>query len=201
MRTLVAMGLLWTAVMLAGCQITPPSDPGFSSTFFTNFADVASWENRDRPPYVLSYPDDTMFFYRIWEYHPRADLNLRAISCAQTRDGALVVRARVQNMGADVVPTIPNFNGDLASFRIAALVTWNNGTQQEVDAMVPFPMAVTGTVEMQLTPTRYFAKDVTRIDVVADPDRIVPDPIRLNNVLSWEGTMSADEPHCDVVRS
>ena len=26
-----------------------------------------------------------------------------------------------------------------------------------------------------------------RIDVVADPDRVVPDPLRDNNVLSWRG--------------
>jgi hypothetical protein len=49
--------------------------------------------------------------------------------------------------------------------------------------------------------TRYFAQDVTRIEVLVDPDQVVPDPIRVNNVLSWQGTMNPDSPNCDVVRS
>jgi hypothetical protein len=39
-----------------------------------------------------------------------------------------------------------------------------------------------------------------RIDVVADPDRIVPDPLRDNNVLSWTGTMQPTSPQCTVMR-
>ena len=201
MRKIAATATLWVAALLAGCTITPAYQSEFTSPLFTDFADVASSENRNPPPYVLSYPDETMYFYRIWQYHPRADLILRAISCSRTSDGALVVIARVENVGADVVPTVPNFNGDLASFRIAALVTWADGTQQEVDAFVPVPMAVPGAVETKLARTRYLFDDVRRIDVVADPDRIVPDPVRLNNVLSWQGTMSSDGPRCDVVRS
>src|SRR5512136_357370 len=138
MRTLVAMAVLGTAALVVGCSTTPAYQQNvFSSPLFTNFADVASAENRWPPPYVLNYPDETMFFYRIWPYHPRADLNLRAISCSRTSDGALLVSARVQNMGADIVPSVPNLNGDIASFRIAAVVTWVDGTQQQVDAWVP----------------------------------------------------------------
>ncbi|HKE40915.1 MAG TPA: hypothetical protein VKG21_13830 [Casimicrobiaceae bacterium] len=201
MRKFVAVATASAAALLASCTITPAVQNEFSSPFFTDFADVASWENRYPPPYVLSYPDETMYFYRIWNYHPRADLNLKAISCSRTSDGALVVTASVQNMGADVVPTVPNFNGELASFRISALVTWADGTQQEVEAFVPVPMAVSGTVDQRLGRTRYLFNDVRRIEVVADPDRIVPDPVRLNNVLSWQGTMGNDAPRCDVVRS
>ena len=80
-------------------------------------------------------------------------------------------------------------------------MTWADGTKQEVEAFVPVPMAVTGTVDQRLARTRYLFNDVRRIDVVADPDRIVPDPVRLNNVLTWQGTMSGDTPSCEVVRS
>ena len=91
--------------------------------------------------------------------------------------------------------------GDLGSFRIAAIVTWTGGVQQEVDVMVPIGMGVPAIVEYSLKRTRYFASDVVRIDVIADPDHVVPDPLRLNNVLSWQGTMNGDSPNCDVVRS
>jgi len=202
MRTLVMAALAGAVALSAGCTITPAYQQNvFTSPIFTNFSDVASAENRWPPPYVLSYPDDTMLFYRIWEYHPRADLNLRAISCSRTSDGALLVTARVQNMGADIVPSVPNLNGDMASFRISAIVTWVDGTQQEVEAWVPIPMALTGTVDQRLSRTKYLFNDVRRIVVVADPDRMVPDPVRLNNVLVWQGTMSGDNPNCDVVRS
>ena len=202
MRALFMTAIAGVVTLLAGCQITPAYQQNvFTTPFFTNFADVASEENRWPPPYVLTYPDDTMLFYRTWPYHPRADLNLRGFSCSRTSDGALVVTARVQNMGADIVPSVPNLNGDMASFRISALVTWVDGTRQEVDAWVPIPMALTGTVDQRLGRTRYLFNDVRSIVVIADPDRMVPDPIRLNNVLIWEGTMSGDSPSCDVSRS
>ena len=202
MRALVLTAIAGVVALLAGCTVTPAYQQNvFTSPFFTNFSDVAAMENRWPPPYVLTYPDETMYFYRIWPYHPRADLNLRAISCSRTSDGALLVTARVQNMGADIVPTVPNLNGDMASFRISAIVTWADGTRQEVEAWVPIPMALTGTIDQQLSRTRYFFNDVRSIVVVADPDRIVPDPVRLNNVLTWQGTMSGDTPSCDVVRS
>lgn len=202
MRSLVATVMLGAVALLAGCAAPPAYQQNvFTSPFFTNYADVASEENRWPPPYTLSYPDETMFFYRIWPYHPRADLILRAMSCSRTSDGALVVTARVQNMGADMVPGVPNLNGDIASFRISAIVTWVDGTQQEVEAWVPVGLAVTGTIDQRLSRTRYVFNDVRRIVVLADPDRMVPDPVRLNNVLVWEGTMSGDNPSCDVVRS
>ena len=201
MRMLVAIIMSAAVALLAGCVIAPSNEPQFSSPFFDDSSGVAAQQAQEKPPYVMSYPDETMYFYRIWPYHPRADLNVRAITCSRTSDGALVVTVRVQNMGADIVPTVPNFNGDMASFRIAALVTWVDGTQQELEAFVPVPMAVSGSVDQRLPRTRYLFNDVRRIDVVADPDRIVPDPVRLNNVLSWEGVMSGDTPSCDVVRS
>ena len=201
MRLLAAIGLFSAAAILAGCQTLSSPEAKFSSPIFTDFTGITTWQDRDRPPYVYTYPDETMFFYPIYRGELRSDLNLRAIRCARASDGSLIVTARVSNMGADIVPTIMQLTGDRGAFRIAATVTWTGGVQQEVDIMVPIPMPVPSTLEYSLQRTRYFAADVTRIDVVADPDRVVPDPVRLNNVLTWQGRMSGDSPNCDVVRS
>jgi hypothetical protein len=201
MRLLAAMGLLSAAAILAGCQINPSPESNFSSPVFNDFGDLMTWQDRDRPPYVMSYPDDTMFFYPIYGRPPRSDLNLRAMSCSKATDGTLVVSVKVQNMGADVIPPREQLWGDVSSFRVVALVTWVGGTQQEVSSSLPIPMGVSATIAMNLAKTRYFAKDVQRIDVLVDPDQVVPDPVRQNNALSWTGTMNGDNPSCDVVRS
>jgi hypothetical protein len=63
------------------------------------------------------------------------------------------------------------------------------------------PLSVAKQVEMKFTPTQALASDVVRIDVVADPDRVVPDPLRDNNVLSWRGSMRAGaSPDCGTYR-
>jgi hypothetical protein len=62
------------------------------------------------------------------------------------------------------------------------------------------PLPVGGAVTLVLAPTRAPAGDIVRIDVVADPDHIVPDPLRDNNVLSWTGTMQPTNPQCTVMR-
>ena len=204
MRLLAAMGLLSAAAMLVGCQIYPSNMSTasvFSSSEFTDFGDVMTIQDRDRPPYVLSYPDETMFFFPIYGRPLRSDLNLRAMSCSKASDGTLIVSVRVQNMGADIIPPREQLTGDVASFRVVALVTWVGGTQQEVSSSLPIPMGVSATFAMNLARTRYFAKDVQRIDVLVDPDQVVPDPVRQNNTLSWQGTMNGDSPSCDVVRS
>ena len=61
-------------------------------------------------------------------------------------------------------------------------------------------VTVGGTTILALAPTRVPAGDIVRIDVVADPDRIVPDPLRDNNILSWTGTMQSTSPQCTVTR-
>jgi hypothetical protein len=201
MRSLAAIGLCLAAAILAGCQTLSTSNynpnANFSSPIFTDFGSVGAWQDQNLPPYVFTFPDETMFFFPIYSQDVRSDLNLRSIRCSRAADGSLVVTARVSNMGANIVQT----NREFGTFRIAATVTWAGGTQQEVDVTVPIPMTVPSTEEYSLRRTRYFAGDVTRIDVVADPDRVVPDPVRLNNVLSWEGKMNADSPNCDVTRS
>ncbi len=201
MRLLAAMGLLSTAAMLIGCQITPPSESRFSSPIFTDFGDVMAWQDRDRPPYIMSYPDETMFFYPIYGRPFRSDLNLRSMSCSRAKDGTLIVSVRVQNMGADIIPPREQLWGDVGAFRVVALVTWTGGEQQEVSSSLPMTMGVSSTVTMDLAKTHYFAKDVQQIDVLVDPDQVVPDPIRQNNRLTWQGTMNGDSPSCDVVRA
>jgi len=201
MRAFTLLAVLLGGMLLAGCQITPARESRFSSPIFNDPADTAAYRERDRPPYILSYPDETMFFFPIYDGTPRSDLNLQSISCARGNDGTLVVNARVQNLGSFIIPPHEQLTGEVGSFRVTALVTWSGGASEEVSAMLPIPLPVSGVVNMKLNKTRYFAKDVVSIDVVADPDRVVPDPVRVNNVLSWKGTMSGDNPSCDVVRS
>jgi hypothetical protein len=193
------MGL--AATMLAGCQVNPPGYTRFSSPVFTDFGDVMAYQDQDRPPYVLSYPDETMFFFPIYARPRRVDLNLRAISCSKARDGTLVVSARVQNLGADIIATREQLWGEVGAFRVVARVTWAGGAQQDVYANLTVPMPVSAVFNLDLARTRYFAKDVTQIDVLVDPDQIIPDPVRRNNALRWTGTMNPDAPNCDVVRT
>ena len=200
MRLFATFVVLLGTALVAGCQISPDRDSRFTSPIFQDTGTVAYLE-RDRPPYILSFPDQTMFFFPIYDGTPRSDLNLQAISCSRASDGTLIVNARVQNLGSFIIPPREQLTGEVGSFRVAAQVTWSGGAKEEVTAMLPIPMTVTGVVNMQLNKTRYFAKDVVSIDVVVDPDRVVPDPVRLNNVLSWKGTMTGDIPACDIART
>ncbi len=201
MRILAAMGLLTATTMFGGCQITPSPESRFSSPIFNDFSDTMTIQDRDRPPYILSYPDETMFFYPIYPRPLRSDVNLRAMSCSKANDGTLVVSVKLQNMGADIIPSREQLWGDVAAFRVVARVTWSGGAQQEVSLSVPASVRVSSAFTMNLARTRYFAKDVERIDVLVDPDQVVPDPVRQNNALTWRGTMNGDNPSCDVVRS
>ena len=196
MRRIAQWGLIAAVTLLAGCQIRPY---GENQRF-------ATWSDADHPPRVvrfptmLVFPDETMFFYPIYDNVPRADLNLRAISCTRRDDGTLVVTARVQNMGADIIANTPLLTGDLGAFRVAATVTTAGGAREDVAAVQIVPLTVASTVSLALSPTLVQASEVTRIDVVADPDRIVPDPIRENNRLSWEGRMDSAGAQCNVER-
>jgi hypothetical protein len=149
----------------------------------------------------MSYPDETMFFYPIYDRPLRSDLVLRQISCHQSGDGALVVSARVQNLGADIIPIREQIYGEVSAFRVLARVTWTGGVREDVYGSVSFPMSVSSAFNLDLSRTRYFPKDVTQIEVLVDPDQVVPDPVRSNNVLVWRGTMNADVPSCDVKRT
>lgn len=195
MRSIAHWGLVAVAVALAGCQITPYGEN--QRIRFTTWSDADLQLRPVRFPIQYSFPDETMFFYPIYDNPPRADLNLRAISCTTLGDGTLLVTAKVQNMGADVVTNTAR--GDFAPFRVLATVTNANGQREDVSAAQVVPLTVASTVSLAMN-TTFQAADVTRIDVVADPERIVPDPIRDNNVLSWQGRMGATGAQCNVVR-
>ncbi len=110
MRSIAQWGLFAAAGLLAGCQINPYTQ----SQRFTTWSDVDITPRPVRFPIIATFPDETMFFYPIWtDTGPRADLNLRAIGCTRLDNGKLVVTARVQNMGADIITTNP-LAGDTA---------------------------------------------------------------------------------------
>jgi hypothetical protein len=196
MRSIAQWGLIAAVTLLAGCQINPYGQ----AQRFTTWSDVDTLPHPVRYPTMLTFPDETMFFYPIYDSVPRADLNLRAISCTRLDDGTLVVTARVQNMGADIIANTALLTGDFGAFRVGATVTTASGTREDVSTVQIVPLRVASTVSLAMNPTRVQAAEVTRIDVVADPDRIVPDPIRANNYLSWVGRMGETDAQCNVER-
>jgi len=110
-----------------------------------------------------------------------------------------MVTALLENQGAD--PVAPNWfrSGDLGAVRVAAMVTSASGAREQVEAAMYVPFTVAKPVEMKLATTQAMVGDVVRIDMVADPDRVVPDPLRDNNILSWQGSMRA-APDCATFR-
>ena len=196
MRKLVQLGLIAGVILLAGCQIRSYGE----NQRFSTWSDADIQLRTVRFPTMLTFPDETMYFYPIYDSPPRADLNLRAISCTRLDDGTLVVTVRVQNMGADIVANTALLTGDLAAFRVVATVTTANGAREDVGVAQVVPLTVASTVSLAMNPTLLQAADVTRIEVVADPDRVVPDPVRENNNLTWEGRMDATSVQCNVER-
>ena len=200
MRSIAKFGMVAVAVTLAGCQISG----AYRDASFAASASAYTDEIQRRPvyvPYVLSFPDNTMYFYPIFDDQPRhSDLKLNSMGCILGQDGFVVIAANVQNLGSSIIPNIPYFNGDLGAFRVGATVTTASGARDVVYAIQYVPLTVGGTVTLVLAPTRAPAGDIVRIDVVADPDRVVPDPLRDNNALSWTGTMQSANPQCTVMR-
>ena len=196
MRKIVQLGLIAGVTLLAGCQIRSYGE----NQRFSTWSDADIQPRAVRFPTMLTFPDETMYFYPIYDSLPRADLNLRAIGCTRLDDGTLVITARVQNMGADIIANTALLTGDLAAFRVVATVTTADGAREDVSVAQVVPLTVTSTVTLAMNPTRVQAADVTRIEVVADPDRIVPDPIRANNNLSWVGRMGETDAQCNVER-
>ena len=200
MRSIARFGMVIAAAMLAGCQFTGAyHDAGYASS-----ATIYTDEIKPRPvypPYVIEIPDNTMYFYPIFDDQPRhSDLKLNSMGCILGQDGFVVIAANVQNLGSSIIPNIPYFSGDLGAFRVGATVTTATGARDVVYAIQYVPLTVGGTVTLVLAPTRAPAGDIVRIDVVADPDRVVPDPLRDNNALSWTGTMQSANPQCTVMR-
>ncbi len=196
MRLVVKLWPVAAAMLLVACQILP-YEPGAR---FTTWSDADIPLRPVRFPTMLAFPDNTMFFYPIYDTPARSDLVLRGFDCARRENGSLAVLARVQNMGSDVISAIPLLSGDQGAFRVAARLTTATGEYYQVDAYQVVPLTVSSTVVLALNSANARPSDVTRIDVVADPDSIVPDPIRENNRLSWQGTMDPANPRCQVDR-
>ena len=83
---------------------------------------------------------------------------------------------------------------------MSATVTTAAGAQEHVEAVRYARLNVASAAVLTLNATSAPAADVTQIDVVVDPDRIVPDPVRDNNVLSWHGAIDGTNPQCEVRR-
>ncbi|TMG86095.1 MAG: hypothetical protein E6H78_05095 [Betaproteobacteria bacterium] len=200
MRSIAKLGMVAVAATLVGCQFTGAYRDAQYAASATAYTD----EIKPRPvyvPYIISFPDNTMYFYPIYDDQPpHSDLKLNSMSCIAGNDGFVVVAANVKNLGSNIVPPIPLLSGDLGAFRIGATVTTASGVREQVYATQYVPLTVGATVTLVLSPLRAPAGDIVRIDVEADPDRIVPDPLRDNNTLSWQGTMLAASPQCTVMR-
>ena len=200
MRSIAKLGMVIAAAMLAGCPFTGAyHDAGYAAS-----ATVYTDEIKPRPvypPYVIEIPDNTMYFYPIFDDQPpHADLLLNSMSCVAGTDGFVVVAANVKNLGSHIVAPLPLLSGDLGSFRVGATVTTVSGAREKVYATDFVPLTVGGVVTLVLSPIRAPAGDIVRIDVEADPDRVVPDPLRDNNTLTWQGTMQAASPQCTAMR-
>jgi hypothetical protein len=198
MRSLIALMLAAAASLLSGCVYT-----GFYESDGRSVSSPFSDSPTPHPiyfQYTLKYPDESMFFFPFSDDPRHSDLNLAQIDCDAKKDGSLLINAHVRNEGADVVPANPLLTGYLGAFRVAAVVTTAGGARELIDVVQRAPLTVPDTADLTLGPTTASANDIVAITVVVDPDRVVPDPLRDNNVLFWQGTMQASNPQCTVVR-
>jgi hypothetical protein len=200
MRSIAKLGMIAIAAMLAGCQLTG----AYRDAMYAASASAYTDEIRPRPvyfPYILEFPDNTMYFYPIYnDDPPHSDLKLNSISCYGRGDGTVGVIANVQNLGSSLIPASPWLLGELGAFRVLANVTTANGGQEELTGVQWVLLGVGRAVSVPLTSTRAKAADIVRIDVIVDPEHIVPDPLRDNNVLSWSGAMQSASPQCTAMR-
>ena len=200
MRSIAKLGMAAIAATLAACQFTG----AYRDAGYTASGNPYTDEIKPRPvypKYVMTFPDDTMYFYPIYDDNPpHADLKLNSMSCVAGSDGHVIIAANVKNLGSSIVAAIPLLSGDHGAFRIGATATTASGAHEQVYATQYVPLTVGGTATLVLSPLGTAAADIVRIDVEADPDRIVPDPLRDNNVLSWQGTMQASNPQCTALR-
>jgi hypothetical protein len=197
MRWIVTVGLVALAALVAGCQyVGYAGNPYFDDPFKNDLIGPT----QQNFPLVLQFPDETDWGFPLYSGRPTSDLDLLGMRCAALGDGRLVVSAFLENEGWS--PVAPNWFsiGRPGAIRIAARVTTADGATEFVDARSMQALTVAGIVNMKMNPTQAQAANVVRIDVVADPDRVVPDPLRDNNVLSWQGTMQPGAVQCTVDR-
>jgi hypothetical protein len=198
MRWITSLGIVALAALAAGCQVVGyAGNPNFDNPFVNDLISPTT------PPFpvVFNFPDDTMFFFPIYGDGKRiSDLDLLGMRCLADGDGHLLMSAFLENQGSS--PVTPNWFsvGGASAVRVAAVVTTRDGARERVDATSMQPLTVAGIVNLAMPPTQARAPDVVRIDMVADPDRVVPDPLRDNNVLSWQGTMQPGAVQCTVDR-
>jgi len=199
MRSILTLGLVALTAFLAGCccqVVGYAGNPNFSDPFQNDLIGPTT----PNFPVVLNFPDETMYFFPMFDDRRSSDLSLIGMRCDALSDGRLVVTARVENLGSSPITPEPFRSGELSALRVAAVVTTADGGRERVNGTSMLPLSVAGTVDMSLAPTIAAASDVVRIDVIADPGRIIPDPLRDNNVLSWQGNLRPDAPDCKIER-
>jgi hypothetical protein len=195
MRAIMTLGLVVLAALSAGCQVVGyAGNPNFDNPFVND----TIGPHQTNFPWVLKFPDDTMYFFPIYNDERRSDLTVLAMRCSQD-DGRLVVNARVQNLGSS--PIVPDWftSGELGAIRVVAIATSTDGTRERRDFASQQALTVAAALDVSF-PMQTFASDVVRVDVVADPDRVVPDPLRDNNVLTWQRGMGPGAAECNVLR-
>ena len=198
MRSIMALGLAAVAALLAGCQVVGYAG---NQSFDDPFVNDTIGPTAENFPTVLYFPDNTMYFFTIYgNGRPVSDIDLLAFRCAATKDGYLAVTALVENLGSDPVNSNWFRSGDLGSLRMAALVTSANGTRERISSASYTPTTVGRPIEMTFSTTQAKVGEIVRIDMVADPDHVIPDPLRDNNVLSWQGTMRPEAADCATFR-
>src|SRR4051812_39144343 len=151
-------------------------------------------------PYLM-YPDTTNWFYPEQDIPLRSDLSVKRISCGLRPDGTLTLTADVDNLGADIIARKELLTGDMAAFRISARFTGADGSSEVVDGVQFAAMTVTDSTSIAVRRVRMPIDSIVRIDVIADPDRVVPDPQRQNNSLSWSGKLNPTAPVCTITRT
>jgi len=118
MRWIATLGTIAVTAALAACQFTG----AYRDAHYAMSADPYTAEIPPRPvypAYVLTFPDDTMFFYPIYQDTPRhADLKLDSMRCVVDSTGHLFVAASVKNLGSNIIPAIPLLSNELGAFRV-----------------------------------------------------------------------------------
>jgi hypothetical protein len=106
------------AALLGGCQINSPREQVSRRPFSPSGSeDTPAAKDPQSPPYIMSHPMRPCSSTPSTIGRCAPDRPLRQISCHQSRDGALVVSARVQNLGADVIPIREQIYGEVSAFQ------------------------------------------------------------------------------------
>ena len=94
MRSIARMGLIAAVATLAGCQTLQYGPDRFSTTVYDEVP-----AHPIRFPVKLTYPDNTMFGFAIYDDDPRSDLRLESISCRRGGGGVRKAATRSASSG------------------------------------------------------------------------------------------------------